>query len=80
MKRLVIPTLLALLIVGCSSTPDADQAGAPVDRGNDGKVGFEFEKREPKAKAPSKATKTSAAKDEAKPVAKRKPASRKASS
>ena len=38
MKRLVIPTLLALLIVGCSSTPDADQAGAPVDRGNDGKV------------------------------------------
>ena len=49
-------------------------------RGADGKVGFEFEKREPKAKAPSKATKTSAAKDEAKPVAKRKPASRKASS
>ncbi len=38
MKRLVIPTLLALLIVGCSSTPD-DQAGAPVDsRANDGKV------------------------------------------
>ena len=58
MKRLVIPTLLALLIVGCSSTPDADQAGAPVDRGNDGKVGFEFEKREPKAKAGEKAATT----------------------
>ncbi len=39
MKRLAIPALLALLIVGCSSTPDADQAAAPVDsRGNDGKV------------------------------------------
>ena len=39
MKRLVIPALLALLVAGCSSTPDADQAGAPVDsRSNDGKV------------------------------------------
>ena len=41
MKRLIIPTLLALLIAGCSSTPDtAEQTGAPVDsRGaNDGKI------------------------------------------
>ena len=41
MKRLIIPTLLALLVVGCSSTPDtAEQTGAPVDsRGaNDGKI------------------------------------------
>ena len=49
-------------------------------RGADGKVGFEFEKREPKAKAPPKATKAAAAKDEAKPKAKKKPTSRKASS
>ena len=49
-------------------------------RGADGKVGFEFEKREPKAKAPSKTTKVAAAKDEAKPKAKKKPTSRKASS
>ena len=41
MKRLIIPTLLALLVAGCSSTPDtAEQTGAPVDsRGaNDGKI------------------------------------------
>lgn len=40
MKRLAIPALLALLIVGCSSTPDADQAAAPVDSpsSTDGKV------------------------------------------
>ena len=38
MKRLVIPALLALLIAGCSSTPDSEPA-APVDsRNNDGKV------------------------------------------
>ncbi len=33
MKQLVIPALLALLIAGCSSTPDADQANAPVEDG-----------------------------------------------
>ena len=41
MKRLIIPTLLALLVAGCSSTPDtAEQTGAPVEsRGaNDGKI------------------------------------------
>ena len=40
MKRLIIPTLLALLVAGCSSTPDSEQTGAPVDsRGsNDGKI------------------------------------------
>ncbi len=38
MKRLIIPALLALLIAGCSSTPDSEPA-APVDsRSNDGKV------------------------------------------
>jgi peptidoglycan-associated lipoprotein len=32
MKRLIIPALLALLIAGCSSTPDApEQSGAPVE-------------------------------------------------
>ena len=32
MKRLFIPVLLALLIAGCSSTPDApEQGGAPVE-------------------------------------------------
>ena len=31
MKRLIIPTLLALLIAGCGSTPDSDQNNAPVD-------------------------------------------------
>ena len=41
-------------------------------RGPDGKVGFEFEKREPKAKAPAKTTKKAAAGDaeEKKPAAK----------
>lgn len=37
MKQLIIPALLALLIAGCSSTPDADQANAPVEDGR-GKV------------------------------------------
>ncbi len=37
MKQLVISALLALLIAGCSSTPDADQANAPVEDGR-GKV------------------------------------------
>lgn len=32
MKKLVIPAILALLVVGCSSTPDApEQNGAPVE-------------------------------------------------
>ncbi len=32
MKQLIIPALLALLIAGCSSTPDApEQSGAPVE-------------------------------------------------
>ena len=32
MKHLIIPTLLALLVAGCSSTPDtAEQTGAPVE-------------------------------------------------
>ena len=37
MKQIIIPALLALLIAGCSSTPDtgAEQAGAPVE-GRDG--------------------------------------------
>ena len=37
MKKLIIPILLALLIGGCSSTPDtgAEQSGAPVE-GRDG--------------------------------------------
>jgi DNA topoisomerase-3 len=38
-------------------------------RGTDGKVGFEFEKREPKAKAPAKPAKTAAAAPEEKPLA-----------
>lgn len=37
MKQLIIPALFALLIAGCSSTPDADQANAPVEDGR-GKV------------------------------------------
>jgi len=37
MKQLVIPALLALLIVGCSSTPDVpEQSGAPVEGRNNG--------------------------------------------
>jgi DNA topoisomerase-3 len=40
-------------------------------RGADGKVGFEFEKREPKTKAPAKPGKAVAAKAEAKPAAKK---------
>jgi DNA topoisomerase-3 len=43
-------------------------------RGSDGKVGFEFEKREPKAKAPAKPVKAAAAKTETKAVAKKAPA------
>ncbi|MDR0576265.1 MAG: peptidoglycan-associated lipoprotein Pal [Candidatus Accumulibacter sp.] len=36
MKRFVIPTLLVLLAAGCGSTPDAEQAAAPVEtRGGD---------------------------------------------
>jgi peptidoglycan-associated lipoprotein len=37
MKKLIIPALLALLVAGCSSTPDtgAEQSGAPVE-GRDG--------------------------------------------
>ena len=37
LKQLIIPALLALLIAGCSSTPDtgAEQSGAPVE-GRDG--------------------------------------------
>lgn len=33
MKKLIVPALLALLIAGCSSTPDtgAEQTGAPVE-------------------------------------------------
>ena len=39
MKRLIIPALLALLIAGCSSTPDSGQDPAPVDsRSGDGSV------------------------------------------
>ena len=39
MKRLIIPTLLALLITGCSSTPDtAEQSGAPVESRTSGNV------------------------------------------
>ena len=35
MKRLIIPALLALLIAGCSSTPDGpEQGGAPVESRN----------------------------------------------
>jgi len=37
MKRLIIPTLLVLLVAGCSSTPDtAEQPGAPVQSPSDG--------------------------------------------
>ena len=37
LKQLIIPALLAVLITGCSSTPDADQNGAPVEsRDNNG--------------------------------------------
>ena len=42
MKRLIIPTLLALLVAGCSSTPDTtEQTGAPVESRSgttDGKI------------------------------------------
>ena len=39
MKRLIIPTLLALLITGCSSTPDtAEQTSAPVESRTSGNV------------------------------------------
>ncbi|MCP5267911.1 MAG: peptidoglycan-associated lipoprotein Pal [Zoogloeaceae bacterium] len=39
MKKLIIPALLALIVAGCSSSPDigAEQSGAPVE-GRDGKV------------------------------------------
>lgn len=37
MKQLIIPTLLALFVAGCSSTPDAERATAPVEDGR-GKV------------------------------------------
>ncbi len=34
MNKLIIPALLALLVAGCSSTPDGpEQAGAPVESG-----------------------------------------------
>ncbi len=37
MKQLIIPALLALLIAGCTSTPDApEQGGAPVESRSDG--------------------------------------------
>ena len=40
MKQLIIPALLALLIAGCSSTPDApEQGGAPVES-RDGSSGI----------------------------------------
>jgi DNA topoisomerase-3 len=50
-------------------------------RGSDGKVGFEFEKREPKAKAPAKTSKPATAKAavETKPAAKKPATSRKKS-
>ncbi len=42
MKRLIIPTLLALLVAGCSSTPDTtEQTSAPVESRSgttDGKI------------------------------------------
>jgi len=39
MKKLIIPALLALLIAGCSSTPDAPEAnGAQVETPNKGNV------------------------------------------
>ena len=34
MKQLIIPALLALLITGCSSTPDTNEANAPVESRN----------------------------------------------
>ena len=36
LKQLIIPALLAILITGCSSTPDADQNGAPVESRDNG--------------------------------------------
>ncbi len=36
LKQLIIPALLAVLITGCSSTPDADQNGAPVESRDNG--------------------------------------------
>jgi peptidoglycan-associated lipoprotein len=36
LKQLIIPALLAILITGCSSTPDADQSGAPVESRDNG--------------------------------------------
>ena len=36
LKQLIIPALLAILITGCSSTPDADQYGAPVESRDNG--------------------------------------------
>ena len=36
LKQLIIPALLATLITGCSSTPDADQNGAPVESRDNG--------------------------------------------
>ncbi len=37
MKKIIIPALLALLIAGCSSTPDGpEQGGAPVESRNGG--------------------------------------------
>jgi peptidoglycan-associated lipoprotein len=39
MKRFIIPILSVLLVAACSSTPDAEQAAAPVDsRSTDGSV------------------------------------------
>ena len=36
LKQLIIPALLAALITGCSSTPGADQNGAPAGSRDDG--------------------------------------------
>ena len=36
LKQLIIPALLAILITGCSSTPDADQSSAPVESRDNG--------------------------------------------
>lgn len=36
LKQLIIPAILAALITGCSSTPDADQNGAPVESRDNG--------------------------------------------
>jgi DNA topoisomerase-3 len=46
-------------------------------RGTDGKVGFEFEKREPKAKVAAKPAKAAPAKAEEKPAAKKAPTRKK---